>query len=338
MLQSLLRWSDRKLGSDFAARRVPGWGDGGLQSQFVALAEGSLHAIFVFEAERSAAGRIADFSFRFMNEKAVAILGVDANKAVGARMQALMPFLAAEGYAEQFREVLRTGKPLTCECAVRDERVRASWIRFTAVRFENGLLLTVVDLTEQKEMETQLCHRAQHDALTGLPNRMLLDDRIHQALERARRNRGSAAVMMLDVDGLGRINDAHGRVGGDQVLKVVATRLRRAVRASDSVFRLGEDEFVVLFSDIAGDGPVKDFARKIVVSLLPPISWKGANLHVSASVGMAMYPTAGTTPETLLVEADIDMYRAKRCRRAQQQALETKVDGLELRRFSLMHP
>ena len=337
MLHSLLRWSDRKLGSGFMARRAPGWGDGGLQSQFVALAEGSLHAIFVLEAERGPAGGIADFSFRFINERAVAILGVEAGNAVGARMQALMPFLAAEGYAEQLREVVRTGEPLTCECAVRDEQVRATWIRLSAVRFEDGVLLTVVDLTEQKELETQLCHRAQHDALTGLPNRMLLDDRIQQALERAKRNRGAAAVMMLDIDGLECINEAHGRVAGDQVLKVVATRLRRAVRATDSVFRLGGDEFVVLFSDVAGDGPVKDFARKIVVSLLPPICWKGTNLHVSASVGMAMYPTAGTTPETLLVEADIDMYRAKRCRRA-QQALETKVDGAELRRFSLMYP
>ena len=337
MLQFILGWSDEKLGSNFLARRAPGWGDGGLQSQFVALAEGSLNAIFVLEAERSSAGRIEDFSFRFMNEKAVAILGADAGKAVGARMQALMPFLAAEGYAEQFREVVRTGQPLTIECAVRDEQVRASWIRLSAVRFEDGVLLTMADLTEQKELETQLCHRAQHDALTGLPNRMLLDDRIQQALERAKRNRGSAAVMMLDIDGLAAINEAHGRVAGDQVLKVIATRLRRTVRTTDSVFRLGEDEFVVLFSDVAGDGPVKDFARKIVVSLLPPICWKGTNLHVCASVGMAMYPQAGTTPETLLVEADIDMYRAKRCQRA-QQALETKGNGMEIRRFSLMHP
>ncbi len=337
MLQSLLRWSDRKLGTDFLARRAPGWGDGGLQSQFVALAEGSLHAIFVLEAERGPSGKIADFSFRFMNDKAVAILGAAANEAVGARMQALMPFLAAEGYAEQFREVVRTGQPLMYECAVRDDRVRATWIRLSAVRFEDGVLLTVVDLTEQKELETQLCHRAQHDALTGLPNRMLLDDRIQQALERAKRNRGSAAVMMLDIDGLECINEAHGRVAGDQVLKVVATRLRRAVRGTDSVFRLGGDEFVLLFSDIASDGHVKDFARKIVVSLLPPISWKGKNLHVSASVGMAMYPMAGTTPETLLVEADIDMYRAKRCQPA-QRALSTKANRAEMRRFSLMFP
>ena len=325
----------RRLNAERKRGRRPGRGDRGLQRQFVALAQGSLDAVFVLDPRRGPAGAIEDFELRFLNEKALAILGKDAGRAVGERVQAMMPFLAAEGYLEQFREVIASGKGLTAELAVRDELVGASWIRLSAMPFEHGLLLTVADLTEQKELETQLCQGAQRDKLTGLPNRALLDDRIQQALERAKRSRGSAAVMMLDIDGLRGINETHGEVAGDQVLKVVAARLRRAVRATDSVFRLGGDKFVVLFGDIASDGPVKDFARKIVVSLLPPIAWKGANLHVSASVGVAMYPVAGTTPETLLVEADIDMRRAKRCQRAQVE-METRVEGMELRRFSLM--
>ena len=150
-------------------RRATGGGEGRLQRQFIALAEGSLDAVFVLESRRGPSGKIADFEFRFLNEKALAILGKHAGKAIGAKVQALMPFLAAEGFLEQFREVVATGKPLTCEVAVRDSEIRASWIRLSAVTFERGVLLTVADLTEQKELETQLCHGVQRDKLTGLP-------------------------------------------------------------------------------------------------------------------------------------------------------------------------
>ncbi len=325
----------RRLHAGTGYRRQAEHGETRLQKQFIALAEGSLDAVFVLEATPGEKDGGTDFAFRFLNTKAFAMLGQNAGRAIGSRAEALLPFLHAAGYLEQFRDVVSTGKPVVGEVAVRDEQIRASWVRLSVVRFEQGVLLTVADLSEQKALESQLCQGVQRDKLTGLANRTLLDDRIQQALERAKRTRSVAAVMMLDVNGLRAINEEHGNVAGDQVLKVVAARLRRAIRATDSVFRIGGDEFVILFGDIASNGPVKDLARAINLSLQPPIAWKGKQLHVSVCVGMAMYPAEGTTPETLLVEADIDMARAKRCLRA-QVGMETRAEGMALRRFSLM--
>ena len=312
-------------------------GETRLQRQFVALAEGSLDAVFVLEARSCDDAGVADFTFRFLNAKASAMLGQNAGNAVGSRVEVLLPFLEAEGFLEQFREVVAKGTPVVGEVAVRDEQIQASWIRLSVVRFEQGVLLTVADLSKQKALESQLCQGVQRDKLTGLPNRTLLDDRIQQALERAKRTRSLAAVMMLEVGSLREINKEHGTIAGDQVLKVVAARLRRSIRASDSAFRLSGDQFVVLFSDITGTGLVKDLARGISHSLQPAIVWKGKHLQVNASVGLAMYPAAGTTPETLLVEADIDMARAKRCQRA-QAGMETRAAGMVLQQFSLMMP
>ena len=161
--------------------------------------------------------------------------------------------------------------------------------------------------------------------------------RLQQIIERARRNRNAAAVMMLDIDHLKRINDSHGRTAGDHVLRVVSLRLREAVRATDSVFRLGGDEFVILFTDVPTHGPVADFARKIVVSLFAPVMWNGHQLDVSASVGVAMYPAAGSTPETLLVQADIEMYRMKRTRVAQVMPTPRMLPA-EFANFALSYP
>ena len=193
-------------------RLVGGRADRSRYSQeFLTLAESSQDAVILLEAERNAAGAICDFSFRYLNANANQLLAADGESLPGASVSATMPFFAAAGLLMKFRNVVDSGLLQTDELAVDDARVQAKWLRLSATKFEDGVLLTATDLTAQKQLEIQLCQKAHHDLLTGLPNRVLLDDRLQQAIERAKRNRNAAAVMMLDIDHLKRINDSYGR-------------------------------------------------------------------------------------------------------------------------------
>jgi diguanylate cyclase (GGDEF)-like protein len=154
-------------------------------------------------------------------------------------------------------------------------------------------------------------YHAHHDALTGLPNRILLNDRITAELAHARRQHGMAALLYLDLDRFKIINDSLGHAVGDQLLRVIARRLGNCVREEDMVARLGGDEFMVLLPRISGSSDAGRIARKIIDCLLDPISCNGHELHITTSVGISIYPYDGTDSETLIKHADISMYRAK---------------------------
>jgi diguanylate cyclase (GGDEF)-like protein len=282
------------------------------EARFKATAEASMDALFLLDAVRNAVGEIEDFRFTFLNQKAQHLLNLPSESILGARLCELMPMHRTEGFFNQFKQVALTGVPSVTEFSVKDEQINASWLRYSVVKMEDGIAIVASNLTEQREAEYRIRRMAQLDRLTGLPNRSLLDDRIHQAIERAIRYRHNAAVLMLDLDNFRQLNKVHGMAAGDEVLRTIAARLRKTVRATDSVFRLGADEFVIVLGDLASKGPAVDFARKIFVSLMPPIPWQQEILNVSASIGVANYPDDGATPEALLVQADIAMCRMKR--------------------------
>ena len=154
-------------------------------------------------------------------------------------------------------------------------------------------------------------YHAHHDALTGLPNRILLNDRITTELAHARRKQGMVAVLFLDLDRFKIINDSLGHAVGDQLLRVIARRLGNCVREEDTVARLGGDEFMVLLPNINGSSDAGRIARKVIDCLIDPISCNGHELHITTSVGISIYPYDGTDSETLIKHADISMYRAK---------------------------
>ena len=154
-------------------------------------------------------------------------------------------------------------------------------------------------------------YHAHHDALTGLPNRILLNDRITTQLAHARRKQGMVAVLFLDLDRFKIINDSLGHAVGDQLLRVIARRLGKCVREEDTVARLGGDEFMVLLPNISGSSDAGRIARKVIDCLVDPISCHGHQLHITTSVGISIYPYDGTDSETLIKHADISMYRAK---------------------------
>jgi diguanylate cyclase (GGDEF)-like protein len=170
-------------------------------------------------------------------------------------------------------------------------------------------------LATSKEQAESVARRmeyhAHHDALTGLPNRILLNDRITTELAHARRKQGLVAVLFLDLDRFKIINDSLGHAVGDQLLRVIARRLGNCIREEDTVARLGGDEFMVLLPNISGSSDAGRIARKLIDCLIDPISSNGHQLHITTSIGISIYPYDGTDSETLIKHADISMYRAK---------------------------
>ncbi|MCZ7570805.1 MAG: EAL domain-containing protein [Ardenticatenaceae bacterium] len=179
------------------------------------------------------------------------------------------------------------------------------------------------DITERKRMEEQLLHDALHDALTGLPNRVLFLDRLTQALERAKRREGTSfAVLFMDVDHFKLVNDSLGHIWGDELLVAIARRLEAVRRAVDTVARLGGDEFVMLLDDLEGTADAITVAERIHQALGPPLGLGGQEVFVSVSIGIVLSTDGLDAPEDLLRDADIAMYRAKALGKARSQLFD----------------
>jgi diguanylate cyclase (GGDEF)-like protein/PAS domain S-box-containing protein len=169
----------------------------------------------------------------------------------------------------------------------------------------------VRDLSDQKRFEAALAYQALHDPLTGLPNRLMLIDRLDQALARVRRHGRMCGVLYVDLDRFKAVNDTLGHAVGDQLLTEAATRIQFAVRETDTVARLGGDEFVVLCEDIEGVHQATDFAQRIIAALEVPFRLGDDDPHVSATIGIAFSVDGTETADAMLANADIAMYRAK---------------------------
>ena len=174
-----------------------------------------------------------------------------------------------------------------------------------------GLLSVAYDITERKRVEEHISHVAHHDALTGLPTRTLLRDRLHGALGQARYDQSSVALLMIDLDNFKHINDTVGHHAGDAVLISIANRLRASLRRSDTVARMGGDEFVVMLKDIHAIEEAEHITRKLLDSIRQPVTINGEIHSITASIGICIYPERANNEETLLRNADSAMYCAK---------------------------
>ncbi|HUF82483.1 MAG TPA: EAL domain-containing protein [Burkholderiales bacterium] len=182
----------------------------------------------------------------------------------------------------------------------------------------NGAVVMQMNITEEKKAKEELrelalltTHSAEHDFLTGLPNRMLLNDRVGQAIAFARRHTKQVALLFMDLDGFKHINDSLGHAIGDKLLQSIAKRLVECVRGSDTVSRQGGDEFVVLLSEVSHPEDAAISARRILKAVAQPHSIGQHELHVTASIGVSVYPDDGRDAETLTQHADTAMYQAK---------------------------
>lgn len=190
------------------------------------------------------------------------------------------------------------------------------WLSIAAVKDDEGHISHYVgifsDITTEKENEERLEHLAHFDQLTGLPNRILFNDRLKQALALARRARHNVAVMFLDLDGFKAINDSLGHAAGDNLLAQVAKRLIHCLRESDTVARFGGDEFTIVLPNVDSAESVAGIARKITEEIARPYDIDGNEGSVTTSLGISLYPLDGQQPHTLVHKADNAMYHAKR--------------------------
>lgn len=217
--------------------------------------------------------------------------------------------------------VLRRGGHYRSQQQMRRKDGSLVWVDLNGValpgeREEETTLWMMVDITQSKAYEARVERAAFHDALTGLPNRVLLADRLRQAIASAQRLKQALAVVNLDLDGFKAVNDTHGHDAGDEVLKAVARRLLEGIRATDTAARLGGDEFVVLLTPLPSPTDSRAVCERLLRAILEPIRLaSGATVQVGASFGVAHYPLDGVDAEVLMSRADQTMFESKRAGR-----------------------
>jgi diguanylate cyclase (GGDEF)-like protein/PAS domain S-box-containing protein len=199
---------------------------------------------------------------------------------------------------------------------------------------ENGIAF-VLDLTEQKLAEGRIRHMAHHDALTGLPNRVLFQDRVSQAIAHAHRSQNRVGMLFIDLDHFKDINDSLGHQIGDRLLRAAARRLQRCLRTGDSVARLGGDEFVINAPALDNDNGAALIAGKALEAIRRPFFIDQHELHVTASIGISLYPTDGRDAEALMRAADTAMYYAKERGRDNYQFFTSRLNEAAQRRLTI---
>lgn len=225
---------------------------------------------------------------------------------------------AEQAFADE-QEIVRTGQ---AKIAIEEKETwpdgRESWVLTTRVPLKDsrsqiiGTMGIAHNITDRKQAEFRVRHMALHDALTGLPNRTLLEDRLTQAIALSSRYQKSVAVLLLDLDRFKNVNDSLGHHVGDRLLDAVSKRLQAALRDRDIVARLGGDEFVIGIPMISAENYAEAVAQRVLAALTEPFQIEGRQLQIGASVGISEYPADGDNPAVLLQFADAAMYEAKK--------------------------
>jgi diguanylate cyclase (GGDEF)-like protein/PAS domain S-box-containing protein len=254
---------------------------------------------------------------QYVNPKFTQLMGFTAEEAIGKTPRIIKgDFLSREFYKGMWDTIL-AGNEWHGVFNNRTKSGELVWevASISPIRDDDGRITHFVgikeDITEIKRLQNDLEHMARHDQLTGLPNRFLFNDRIQMALLQAKRRGTQCAVMYLDLDEFKVVNDTLGHEAGDAVLVAAGERLQTCIRESDTLARMGGDEFTALLNDVKNRANVERVATCIIDSLTQPIRIGEAECTIGVSVGIALYPQDGTTTDALLSKADHALYEAK---------------------------
>ena len=245
------------------------------------------------------------------------ITGYSANEAIGKNPRILHSGLMDKMfYDKMWQSIKKTGR---WQGEITDRRKNGEtyveWLSISTMKDERGEfshhIAVVSDISERKAAEERMVYIAQHDFLTGLPNRMMLHDRLTQAIAHAEREQRKVAVMFLDLDRFKAINDTLGHLVGDKLLQLVAGRISSVARTSDTVSRLGGDEFAIMLPYIENTDDIAMIALKLLASIAGPYVVDGNEIEVTTSIGISVFPEDGIDSESLIAHADAAMYQAK---------------------------
>lgn len=283
------------------------------------------------------AGRIIE-----VNERFCQLSGYSREQLLGQDHRVISSGVHPPSFFAELWATISRGDTWRGEICNQDQSGRLYWVDTAIVplRDDRGHVerhISIrIDVTERKQAEQHMQHMATHDALTGLPNRNLLQDRIQQALAHDRREQARAAVLFIDLDQFKPINDSLGHDTGDLLLQEVARRLRASVRAEDTVARHGGDEFIVLLPNIVDSLDAGRLAENLLTALQAPFVIAGKELHVSASIGIAVFPDDGEEVDVLLKSSDIAMYHAKQSGRNNYQFFTARMNQQAAERHLLI--
>jgi diguanylate cyclase (GGDEF)-like protein/PAS domain S-box-containing protein len=254
----------------------------------------------------------------FVNNSTCRQLGRSETELIGMNYRAYVPKEDVKSVYKAWNKVYRTGEPLKSHpfVTVRKDGKQIFLENSVApLRNKDGKIIgfrsVSRDVTERKQFEQKLADMATHDSLTGLPNRTLLNDRLTMGLALSRRSGNRLAIMMLDLDKFKVINDTMGHGVGDQLLKAVGERLAGVTRKSDTIARMGGDEFVLVLPQVSQPTDAAKLAQRVLDVFREPFVFDGHRLNITTSIGIAVYPDDGKDAEILLKNADTAMYQAK---------------------------
>ncbi|WP_223898915.1 EAL domain-containing protein [Sulfurovum sp. TSL1] len=272
------------------------------------------------------------------NKGSELLFGYTAEEVLGKHISLLFPDDTYEPFVKHIPELMEKEEYLTTLTLMKKshEKVLID-LSLSLLKDTNGSDIGIVgylrDITERKKTEEALHYQAHHDALTGLPNRVLFMDRLEQGIQKAKRHKEGLAVFFIDLDKFKHINDSLGHSVGDEVLKIIAKRLQDIIRKEDTLARLSGDEFTIIMEELRDPNDTSLLGEKILKTLAEAILIHDQKLYVSGSVGISFYPQDATDAQSLLKYADTAMYRAKEEGRNNYQYYAPQMTELALKRI-----
>ena len=278
------------------------------ERRFKALTESAMDIVTVLDA---------DGVIRYQSTSVKHLLGYDPTDMLGKNQFDLVHRDDVANMREAFKQLIEAGQ-MEAPIEFRARNSEGAWRTLESIGKNclnnpevGGIIVNTRDVTDRKVIQEHIQHLAFHDALTGLPNRSLMQDRVSQAITRAERTGSRFAVLFIDIDNFKNINDSLGHDVGDELLRQVAKRLTASVRGHDTIARQGGDEFIVLLDQLEGHQGATRVAQKVLEALRTVYRVGGADQHVSGSIGIALYPDDGRDAPTLLKNADTAMFHGK---------------------------